>query len=282
MAFEAQTYRVNGIDMSVIIAGQGPDVLLLHGFPDSHAVWRKQIPALVSAGYRVIAPDTRGCGQTEMPGHPTAYRMEHLVADAILLLDALGCDTVRLVGHDWGAIIGWQLCMRHPERIARFAALSVGHPAAYASAGFLQKLKGHYILVLQPPHLAEYLVTCLDWFLFRFLTHYPSEFPRWRASLSRPGRLTAGANYYRANLGLLLRPQAWPPLATPVMGLWSDGDRFLVERQMVRSARFLQGPWRYEPIAGASHWLQLDAPETVNALLLDFFREEQAGNTASG
>ncbi|WP_428558915.1 MAG: alpha/beta fold hydrolase [Solidesulfovibrio sp. DCME] len=272
MTHQPQTIRVNGIDMSVVIAGQGPDVLLLHGFPDTHAVWREQIPALVAAGYRVIAPDTRGCGQTAMPGHPSAYAMEHLVADATGLLDALGSRTVRLAGHDWGAIIGWQLCMRHPQRIDRFAALSVGHPAAYARGGFLQKCKGHYILLLQLPGLAEYLVTCRDWFLFRLLTHYPGEFPRWRANLSRPGRLTAGANYYRANCGLLLRPRTWPPVTTSVLGLWSDGDRFLVERQMTGSQRYVAGPWRYERITGASHWLQLDAPQKVNSLLLDFFR----------
>ena len=271
MMIQTQTYRVNGIDMSAVIAGQGPDVLLLHGFPDTHSVWRKQIPALVSAGYRVIAPDTRGCGQTEMPSAPSDYKIEHLVADAIGLLDAVGSSTVRLVGHDWGAIIGWQLCMRHPERIDRFAALSVGHPAAYASAGFMQKLKGHYIFVLQLPGLAEYIITCRNWFLLRFLTQYPSEFSNWHTSLSRPGRLTAGANYYRANLGLLLRPRAWPPLDIPVMGLWSDGDRFLVESQMLDSRQYLTGPWRYERISGASHWLQLDAPEKVNSLLLDFF-----------
>lgn len=272
MAEKAQIFKVNGMDMSVAIVGQGPDVLLLHGFPDSHAVWRKQIPALVSAGYRVIAPDTRGCGRTEMAGSLSAYGIENLVADCIGLLDALGSRTVRLAGHDWGAIIGWMLCLRHPERVDRFAALSVGHPGAYASAGLLQKLMGHYIFFLQLRGLAEYLIPRRDWFLFRFLTHYPGEFPRWRADLSRPGRLTAGANYYRANLGLLMRPRAWPTLATPVMGLWSDGDRFLTQRQMVESRRYLTGPWRYERISGASHWLQLDAPEKVNALLLDFFR----------
>lgn len=267
-----QRHRVNGLDVSVMVAGQGPDVLLLHGFPDSRTVWRRQIPALVAAGYRVIAPDTRGCGQTSMPGDVADYRMEHLVADAVGLLDALDCGPVRLVGHDWGAIIGWQLCLRHPGRIDRFAALSVGHPAAYASAGLAQKLKGHYIFLLQLPGVAEYLVTCRDWFLFRHLTRFPGEFARWKAALSRPGRLTAGANYYRANFGLLLRPRSWPVLTVPVMGLWSDGDRFLVESQMVDSRRFLAGPWRYERISGASHWLQLDAPDTVNALLLDFFR----------
>ena len=76
MNYSAQIYEVNGISMYVVIAGQGPDVLLLHGFPDCHTVWRKQIPALVAAGYRVIAPDTRGCGQTSMPNDCSAYRME--------------------------------------------------------------------------------------------------------------------------------------------------------------------------------------------------------------
>jgi pimeloyl-ACP methyl ester carboxylesterase len=192
---EPRRLRVNGIELAVWIAGEGPPVLLLHGFPDTHAVWRRQISALVAAGYRVIAPDLRGCGQSEAPPAVAAYRIEQLVADVTGLLDALGVERVKLVAHDWGAVIGWQLCIRHPARVERYAALSVGHPNAYAHGGLLQKLKGYYILLFQLRGLIECLLRAGNWWMFRVFTRFPEEFPHWRASLARPGRLTAGINY---------------------------------------------------------------------------------------
>ena len=142
-------YSVNGIDMYVAIAGSGPDVLLLHGFPDSHDLWRNQVPALVSAGFRVIVPDLRGYGQTQIPsGGVASYRIETLVADVAALLDALGVKKVRLVAHDWGAVIGWVFAIAHPERVDRYVALSVGHPTAYARGGLRQKLMGWYVLAI--------------------------------------------------------------------------------------------------------------------------------------
>src|SRR5512132_1054700 len=138
------TYHVNGIDVNVVVAGEGPDVLQVHGFPDSHEVWRLQIPALLDAGFRVIAPDTRGCGRSDMPPGVSSYRIEHLVADLVGLLDVLGVEKVRLIGHDWGAVISWHLAIAHPERVDRYVAMSVGHPTAYASGGMVQKLRGYY------------------------------------------------------------------------------------------------------------------------------------------
>ena len=104
VAFEGKKYRVNGIEMNVVIQGQGPDVLLVHGFLDSSAVWRHQIPTLVAAGYRVIAPDQRGFGLTEAPRETRAYAIENYVADLAALLDTLGIEKVPLVGHDWAAL----------------------------------------------------------------------------------------------------------------------------------------------------------------------------------
>jgi pimeloyl-ACP methyl ester carboxylesterase len=263
---------VNGLNMNVAVAGDGPDVLLIHGFPDSHRVWRHVMPALISAGYRVIAPDTRGCGDTDMPAEVSAYRLEALVADLIGLLDALEIGKVRLVAHDWGAVQAWRLALDHPQRVDRLAALSVGHPAAYSHGGLAQKLRGYYILLLQMRGLAEYVASRSDWLAFRLMTRYPEELPEWRAALSRPGRLTAGMNYYRANRGLVL-PRQYPAVRVPVLGVWSSGDMFLTEEQMTGSRRYVAGPWRYERIEGANHWMQLTAPDKLNDLLLTYLSE---------
>ena len=149
--FNSRTLPINGLNLNVIIEGEGPDVLLVHGFPDSHQVWREQIPALVAAGYRVIAPDLRGFGASAAPTGKGAYQVANFVSDLLGILDALQIARVRLVAHDWGAVCGWQFAIAHPERVERFVPMSVGHPEAYPRGGLAQKLKGYYVLICASP-----------------------------------------------------------------------------------------------------------------------------------
>jgi pimeloyl-ACP methyl ester carboxylesterase len=271
MEDETRTLQINGIAMNVLITGAGPDVLLVHGYPDSHHVWRRQIAALVAAGYRVIAPDTRGCGDTEISSRRGDYHITNLVTDLIELLDALHIDEVRLVGHDWGSAICWQLAIDHPERVNRYVALSTGHPMAYRRGGLDQKIKGYYTLMFQLPWLPELLLRSFNWFGFRLLTQYPQAQRQWQSQLARPGRLKAGLNYYRANTRIFLCGDA-ANTRVPVMGVWSSGDRFLAEGQMRDSARYTDASFRFERIEGANHWLQLSGADKFNPLLLDYLK----------
>lgn len=271
MNYPMRKLQINGLEMNVLIAGEGPAVLLLHGFPDSHDVWRKQIPLLVEAGYQVIAPDTRGCGDSELPKRVADYHRDHLVADLLALLDTLQLDKVRLVAHDWGAVQGWLFALQHPERVERYIALSVGHPAAYENGGLAQKLKGWYVVLFQLPWFPEWLMKAYQWCFFRAFTNFPEEFGHWYQSLVRPGRMSAGINYYRANFDLIL-PRHWPQAKVPVYGLYSTGDRYLTEGQMRESARYVDGPFHFEVIEGANHWMQLHAPDKVNPRLLAFLQ----------
>ena len=270
MIDESLMLDVNGIRMHATTTGQGPTVLLLHGFPDTHAVWRKQVGPLAAAGYRVIAPDLRGYGRTEAPGGIYDYTLDKLRADVIGLLDALEIDKVILVGHDWGGLIGWQIAAMSPQRVERFVAMSTGHPTAIARAGILQHLRMTYVLGFILPGIAEHTLRAGDWFLMRQFTSEPGQVENWKRDLSAPGRLTAALNYYRANLNLSF-PHSYPRVRVPVMGLWSDRDPALGERQMRDSAHYVDGEFRFERIRDADHWLQLTAHERVNALLLDFF-----------
>jgi len=273
--FEGKKYRVNGVELNVVIEGQGPDVLLLHGFPDSIAVWRHQIPALVKAGYRVIAPDQRGFGLSEAPRETRAYTIENYVADLVALLDTLGIKKVPLVGHDWAAAVGWQFCMKHPDRVDRYVAISVGHPTAYATGPLKQKIKAYYIAFFQIKWLSEWMVTRANWWLWRKMLRYDPEFENWKAELSRPGRLTAAINIYRANLKLMLPQKSWCNVTVPVMGVWGEDDVALAEEQMIASEKYVNAPWRYERIGDkCGHWLMLSAPEKLNALLLDYLKQE--------
>lgn len=268
----SQILNVNGLRMHVMSAGKGPAVLLMHGFPDTHLVWRKQVGPLVNAGYRVIVPDMRGYGQTDAPGAVSAYRTRYICDDMLALLDAMGVPKARLVGHDWGALIGWLLCMRAPERFEQYVALSVGHPAAFARAGLMQRLRSSYMLWFMVPLLPEQSLSFNDFHAMRNFTRERGQHDIWRRSLREPGRLTAALNYYRANVPRMMLPGGkFDPVSVPVMGIWSSRDVALTEEQMRDSAQFVTGGFRYERIEGADHWLQLTAADQVNALLLDFF-----------
>jgi len=266
---ESLMLEVNGIRMHTTMTGQGPPVLLLHGFPDTHIVWRKQVSVLAAAGYRVLAPDLRGYGRSDAPGGVHDYTLEKLRGDVLGLLDALKIEKVRLVGHDWGGLIGWQLAALAPQRIERLVALSTGHPSAIARAGIVQHLRMTYVLGFILPGIAEQMLRAGDWFMMRQFTGEPGQADHWKRDLSAPGRLSAALNYYRANVGLAL-PKSYPRVRVPVMGIWSDGDPALGEKQMRDSARYVDAEFRFERIHDADHWLQLTAHAQVNRLLLDF------------
>jgi pimeloyl-ACP methyl ester carboxylesterase len=263
----------DGITLAVLDEGEGPAVLLLHGFPDSSHVWRHQVPALVAAGMRVIAPDLRGFGDSDKPEGVEEYAMARSVADMVAVLDALDVERANVVGHDWGAGLAWVLAAFVPARVERLVAMSVGHPNTLRERSIEQREKAWYQLLFQFTGVAEELMARDDWKLFRTFTRGDGDLDRYVSDLSRPGALTAGLNWYRANAGPERELEARPPLpsvAAPTLGLWSSGDNYLTEDRMLLSAEHVTGPWRYERIENASHWLQLDAPERVNELLLEF------------
>jgi pimeloyl-ACP methyl ester carboxylesterase len=254
----------------------GPPVLLAHGWPDAGDLWRHQEPALAGAGYRVITPDLRGFGASGKPTDVAAYSAPALVGDVIGVLDALGIERAHIVGHDWGAAIGWMTAAMAPDRVASLSALSVGHPGSFATAGLRQREKSWYMLLFQFTDVAERWLSADDFRNLREWCGHPDIEPV-LDRLRDPAALTASLGPYRAILApptLVAPPVELPPITVPVMGVWSSGDIALTEESMTGSARFVRAPWRYERIDGAGHWMQLDAPDTVNALLLDFLAQQ--------
>ncbi|GFZ04581.1 alpha/beta-Hydrolases superfamily protein [Actinidia rufa] len=155
-----RTIFVNGINMHVAEAGAGPAVLFLHGFPELWYSWRHQMLSLSSRGYRAIAPDLRGYGDTDAPPSAASYSAVHIVGDLVALLDALGLDRIFLVGHDWGAVIAWYLCLLRPDRIRALVNMSVVFHPRNPSRKPLESLRaafGHdyYICRFQEPGEAE-------------------------------------------------------------------------------------------------------------------------------
>ncbi len=268
-----RTLKIGQLNFSVTEQGSGDPVLMLHGFPDSARLWRHQIPALVEAGYRVIAPDLRGFGASAKPAEVEAYALQTIMGDVVGLLDELGLERVRLVSHDWGAAVGWALAAFCPERVERHVACSVGHLSALWHAGLAQRRLAWYMLLFMRQGLAEEILTRDDWQWFRDLFGHHSEMETWIADLSRPGALTAGLNWYRANVDVdTWTREGWvlPRIQVPTLGIWSTGDTFLTEVQMITSGDYVDAEWTYHRMEGASHWLMLDRPDTLNALLVDY------------
>jgi pimeloyl-ACP methyl ester carboxylesterase len=254
--------------------GRGTPVLMLHGFPDSARLWRHQVPALVAAGHRVIAPDQRGFGASDKPQDVAAYALPEVLADAVALLDHFGLERVRLVSHDWGAAVGWALAAYHPERVERHVALSVGHLSSLWHAGLAQRRLAWYMLLFMRQGLAEEILVRQDWQFFRDLWQHHPEMDTWLADLARPGALTAALNWYRANVDVeTWTEEGWvmPRVSVPTLGVWSSGDAYLTETQMVGSQAWMDAEWQYARVEGATHWLMIDRPAHVTRLILDFF-----------
>jgi pimeloyl-ACP methyl ester carboxylesterase len=262
---------VDGVSIEYQVTGQGRPVVLLHGFPDSGRLWRHQVPALAAAGFQVIVPDLRGYGRSGQPDAVGAYSLALLAGDVQAVLAAEQVSRAHVVGHDWGAALAWVLATFAPDQVDHLAILSVGHPATFLRT-LEQRQMSWYMLLFLFPGVAERWLSEDNWANFRSWACHPDA-DQVIADLEATGSLIPGLNWYRANI----RPEAWagpppplPPVQAPAMGIWSTGDMTLSEVQMTDSAQSTAGPFRYERLDGPGHWMQLDAPDQVNELLLDF------------
>jgi epoxide hydrolase 4 len=273
---------INGLRLHYVEAGSGPLVILLHGFPEFWYSWRHQLPVLAAAGFRVVAPDLRGYGESDKPPGVQAYQIERLTGDVLGLIHHLGYTAAHIVGHDWGGGIAWMMPMHHPAAVERLAILNAPHPAIFFQQirKPWQLFKSWYIFFFQLPGLPEFLLR-LGGFASLMRTFRsqpvrpgaftPDDVERYRRAIARPGALTAAVNYYRAafrrNRGRV--PPGMKPIAQPTLVIWGERDHYL-------DARLLEGmeAWatnlRVERLADASHWVQNDAPERVNRLLVEF------------
>jgi len=267
----ARRVRVGDVTINVALAGAGPPVLLLHGFPDSLRLWEHVAPRIAAAGFQVIAPDLRGFGESDAPVGRRHYAIDRLLGDVAGLLRALDVQgPVHVAGHDWGAVLAWCLAMSQPALVRSSIVISVGHPREYALAGLEQKRKGLYTIGWQFSGFAERWLMRRDGAQLRhWLRQHPDAAGCVR-DLSRPGRLTGGLNWYRANL-LPVLFRSWPQCRVPMLGVWSTADHCLAEDQMRRSSRRMDAPWRYERIEHAGHWLPLERPARIAELAIEWF-----------
>lgn len=270
-----RTHRITTVDgLGLHVVEDGPStgdpVLLMHGWPDTSNVWRNQMPALVDAGYRVLAVDQRGFGRSDRPAEVGGSHVFNAMADIGSILDSLDISRAHLVGHDWGAPPCWLAAMFMPERVSSLIAMSVGHPLAFRNAGLEQRQRSFYMLLFQFVDVAEQWLRADEWANLRMLIHDPTDFDERVAELEKPGALTASLNWYRANItpqSLVDEPADLPLVTRPTLGIMGAEDWALLPKQMVESEQYVEAEWQYAEVSNAAHWMQTEQPEAVNTLL---------------
>ncbi|MCO5612785.1 hypothetical protein L7F22_067055 [Adiantum nelumboides] len=302
-----RTVSTNGISMHYVEMGAGPVVLFLHGFPEGWYGWRNQIPAFAKAGYRAIAPDMRGYGDTSAPEGVNNYTFLHIVGDLVGLLDALQVEKVFLVTHDWGAVIGWQFALFRPDRIIALASLSVYFLARHPAGSLVQLMRAavgedHYICQFQAPGKIEAKIEQMtpelffrnvfgrkldqkleglsqaresvplpEWTSEEDLAYYVSEFAK--------HGFTPALNYYRAlDLSWELTA-AWAGSKVTVPTIYIVGDQdivydFVGAKDYIEHGMRADVPSLKETIVlkGVQHFLQIEQPEVVNHHIFQFFQ----------
>ncbi|HET6865036.1 MAG TPA: alpha/beta hydrolase [Solirubrobacteraceae bacterium] len=269
--------------------GEGPPVVLLHGFPEFWYGWRHQIPALTEAGFRAIAPDMRGYNLSSKPAEVSAYALRRLAGDIRDLIRERGLQRACLVGHDWGAAVAWVLAMAHPDVVERLAILNAPHPRRMLEAlrrPGRQLAKSWYMFFFQLPGLPERAVRAGDWRGLRYGFEQdarpgaftPADIERYREAWSQPGAATATINYYRASMRRPRRAASgggggsFAPVTAPTLVIWGEHDRYLSSSLAEPSRDDVPGLERVVRLPEASHWVQHDEPDRVSELLIAHFK----------
>src|SRR6187551_1613952 len=226
--------EVGEATLHYVEAGDGPMVVLLHGFPESWYGWRQQIAPLVEAGFRVVAPDLRGYNLSSKPDSFAEYTADKPADDVRGLILALGAESAMVVGHDWGGSVAWTLAMNHPEVVDRLVILNAAHPRKLNEGlrSPRQLLRSWYFFYFQTPKLPERRARRRNWRFFkRFLrdarpAYTAEELDRYVQAWSQPGAAKAIIDYYRAAVRLGSKQEV-RTISAPTLVIWGEGDRYL-------------------------------------------------------
>ena len=280
--------EVNGIRIHYVGAGEGPLMLLLHGFPEFWYSWRHQIPAF-SKNFHVVAPDMRGYNKTDKPPKIEDYSAINLIGDVASLIHNLAPNDKRaiLIGHDWGGAIAWMVAMFQPQLIEKLIILNVGHPGTRNRKGFLdfdQMQRSWYMFFFLMPEVPEEVFSRNDYEILRKMVFDTAkrkgaftkdDIERYVSSWKEPGALTGAINYYRAITNSqywreLGRPRNYPLIKAPTLQIWGEDDPFLGKQLTEDTGEFIDAPYSLKFIPNCGHWVEQEAPDEVNKLILDF------------
>jgi len=284
MKRKERTDTVNGIRIVSTVRGDGPPVLLLHGFPETHRSWDLTVPALVEAGYRAVTPDLRGYGRSDSPRD--GYDLDTLSDDVAQLVEALGEGPVALVGHYWGGAIAWHAASRHPERFNRLVVLDCPHPALMAQAmrhNPRQRRRSWYMCLFQLPRVPELWLSANGGRnlsrMFRAGSPGNDAVPREMVlgethALLGPDGLRGPLAYYRTMFRSSFVPMltdrvadGYGPIKLPVTVIWGEEDSCLGTELIDGSERFAPDLTVHR-VSAAGHFVHQERPDVVNPLLL--------------
>jgi len=282
---EHRYIKLDEVTLHTVVGGDGPLVVLLHGFPEFWYSWRYQIPALMKEGYRVAVPDMRGYNLSSKPEGISSYGPAQLTGDVKQLIEALGEKRAIVAGHDWGANVAWMFAMRYPEHLDRLIICNVPHPVVFMKHFYTWRqgvMRSWYVVFFQLPWLPEMGLRARDFRSLRSLlrkdpVHEDSfsdeDIERYVEAMKQPGALTAAINYYRAIFRVSKddRRQMVKPIQAPTLLIWGMKDRFLGP-ELVDTPASLVPNLQIARIDDSSHWVQCDAHEKVNELMLDFLK----------
>ena len=263
--------KARGLVFDVYEGGpaDGEPVLLLHGFPQDHREFDLILPRLHAAGLRTYAMDQRGYAPGARPPDVSAYTMTSVTADAIAVLDALGIERAHVVGHDWGAQVGWQLAAHHPDRVRTLTAISVPHPRALLLALRVrpsQQARLAYFGVFRS-RVAEKLLLAQHALALRLMLRpIGMRAEQYVAAMREPGRLTGGLNWYRAFTAEQISGVG--VVTVPTTYVWSDKDGVVGLTAALRTRDWVRGDYQLVAMRGVSHWIPEQAPrELADAVL---------------
>jgi epoxide hydrolase 4 len=283
--------EANGIRFHYVTAGEGPLVLLLHGFPQFWYAWRHQIPALAER-FKVVVPDLRGYGDTEKPPRVADYRTGILAADVAALVNAFGCEKAHIVGHDWGGGVAWTTAFEHAAVVDKLAVLNCPHPMLFARAlrsNLRQLGRSWYMFFFQLPVIPELVFRLsperLVERMFRRMVIRPDTFSdedlrQFKEALEKPRALTSAINYYRAtfrNFSAMRELERSPKaIGSPTLLIWAENDVALGKELTYGMEPLFTGPFRIHYVLNCSHWVNEEQPELVNRLLLEFLTARES------
>jgi pimeloyl-ACP methyl ester carboxylesterase len=273
---EHHTVDARGVLLHVVAEGQGPPVVLLHGFPEFWYSWRHQLPALAAGGLRALAPDLRGYGRSDKPPGVAAYHVNVLAADVAAIIRSLGGGRAAVVGHDWGAAIAFHVAARYPALVERLAIINGPQQGAMLRAmlSLAQLRRSWYMFFFQLPWLPERQLL-RPGFVRRLYRHHlvdpeavaEHELRRFEEALHQPGVATAALNYYRAAfrdpmVGAL-------PVSCPGRIIWGMRDRALGP-EVLEAIEPLVPHGTTHVVPDGGHFVHEERPDEVNRVLLDF------------
>lgn len=288
--WDPETYvsvKANDLEFSVDVRGDAANtpVILLHGFPEAAVMWDKFMAELVTKNYYAIAPNQRGYSSGARPENIEAYDIEYLASDIMAIADELGLKKFHLVGHDWGAVVGWKLAADHSDRIISYSAISVPHIDSFTKAyreDAEQFEASGYIRFFQKTILPEFALANNDYEKLQSIwaSHEATEIEQYLNIFKQEGAMTAAINWYRANFSAFEGDIVVGQAKVPTTFIWGNGDRAIKRSGVDETRDLVDAEYQFIEM-DATHWIIQEEYETLTGHILAHMEKYNAAEAPS-